>query len=75
MLEHLPQASLEHFIEERVDVAVGAVFASPEGKALRKNRNANNGRNDTAARQGLTRKGGSLSYGGGTRWSSGIGIR
>ena len=36
MLEHLPQASLEHFIEERVDAAVGAVFASPEGKALRK---------------------------------------
>ena len=36
MLEHLPQASLEHFIEERVDTAVGAVFASPKGKALRK---------------------------------------
>lgn len=36
MLEHLPQASLEHFIEERVDAAVGAVFASPEGEALRK---------------------------------------
>ena len=36
MLEHLPQASLEHFIEERVDAAVGAVFASPEGKTLRK---------------------------------------
>ena len=36
MLEHLPQASLEYFIEERVDAAVGAVFASPEGKALRK---------------------------------------
>ena len=35
MLEHLPQASLEHFIEERVDAAVGAVFASPKGKALR----------------------------------------
>ena len=36
MLEHLPQASLEHFIEERVDAAVGAVFASSEGEALRK---------------------------------------
>lgn len=36
MLEHLPQASLEHFIEEQVDAAVGAVFASPEGEALRK---------------------------------------
>ena len=36
MLEHLPQASLEHFIEERVDAAVGAVFASPEGEALHK---------------------------------------
>ena len=36
MLEHLPQASLERFIEDRVDAAVEAVFASPEGEALRK---------------------------------------
>ena len=36
MLEHLPQASLERFIEDRVDAAMEAVFASPEGEALRK---------------------------------------